>query len=231
MQHHNPHRYNQTVQYVHELMQNKSKYLILDTETTGIGRNDVIIEIAVIDFDANILLNTRIKPTKRKRMSPEATKVHGIRMKDLEDAPTFDDIYDELAEIVKDKVVLIYNDEFDRKMLQQTCAQDGLPYFLINTLDVMDWYATYIGEWNEHRGNYRWQKLPNSDHSALGDCFATRKVVEIIEKSQLIETLYNRSINSIPLFKTQGVVPRPIWSDANGIFNYTFHWIRFWLKI
>jgi hypothetical protein len=37
-----------------------------DTETTWLRDNDIIIEVTVIDLDANTLIETLVKPTKRK---------------------------------------------------------------------------------------------------------------------------------------------------------------------
>ncbi|NJO78661.1 MAG: hypothetical protein HC827_09085 [Cyanobacteria bacterium RM1_2_2] len=42
----------------------------------------------------------------------------------------------------------------------------------------MKWYSQWVGEWNELHGDYRWQKLPSGDHSALGDCRATLTIIQ-----------------------------------------------------
>jgi DNA polymerase-3 subunit epsilon len=42
----------------------------------------------------------------------------------------------------------------------------------------MHWYAQFVGDWNEYHGNYKWQRLPGGDHSALGDCRATLAVLK-----------------------------------------------------
>ncbi len=45
------------------IMQNKDKYAILDTETTGLGKNDEIIEISILALDGTVLLDTYVKPS------------------------------------------------------------------------------------------------------------------------------------------------------------------------
>ena len=52
-----------------EILKHKEDYVILDTETTGLGDSDVIIQISIIDLDGNVLMDSLIKPTKKKRMS------------------------------------------------------------------------------------------------------------------------------------------------------------------
>lgn len=34
-------------------------------------------------------------------------------------------------------------------------------------------YSWYRGQWNVERGDWRWHRLPNARHGALGDCRAT----------------------------------------------------------
>lgn len=41
----------------------------------------------------------------------------------------------------------------------------------------MGWYSQYVGEPGK-RGGYRSQKLPDGDHSALGDCKAILAVLD-----------------------------------------------------
>jgi len=44
-----------------DILNNKSNYVIFDTETTGLGENDVIVQIGLLDLDGNVLMNTLIK--------------------------------------------------------------------------------------------------------------------------------------------------------------------------
>lgn len=48
--------------------------VILDCETTGLGDQDEIIQLAIIDMRGNILFNSLIKPSPRKRISEKAQK-------------------------------------------------------------------------------------------------------------------------------------------------------------
>ena len=52
------------------------KAICLDTETTGLGSDAQIIEIAITDLNKNILFNQRIKPTTD--IEHGALSVHGI---------------------------------------------------------------------------------------------------------------------------------------------------------
>jgi DNA polymerase-3 subunit epsilon len=101
--------------------------VILDTETTGIGNNDVVIQIGIIDLRERVLLDTLLRPTKRKRISQEATSRHGISMRMLANVPTLREIIDTLVDISVRKRIIIYNAAFDTRLLSQTAYQDNVP--------------------------------------------------------------------------------------------------------
>ena len=167
-----------------DILNNKFNYVIFDTETTGLGENDVIIQVGILDLEGNVLMNTLIKPTKRKRISAEATAIHGITMKMLLDAPTFKEIYPRFTEIIRNKTVLIYNAKFDTRLYWQTAAQDGFEEMSYNFLCVMLLNSVFVGEWSDYHGNFKYQQLPGGDHTAIGDCKAT---LELLKKMAITE--------------------------------------------
>jgi len=179
---------NSIIDFAREILANRNKYVILDTETTGLGENDVIVQIGVIDLNGNIILDTLIRPSKRKRISSEATAIHGISMKMLADSPTFKDIYKNFKDLIGNKTLLIYNAEYDARLIYQTAQQDGLKISDMNALCIMKAYSMFVGEWSDYHKSYKYQKLPSGDHSAIGDCKATLKVIEKMaacEKTEL----------------------------------------------
>lgn len=102
-------------------IENKKEYIILDTETTGLGYYDQIIEIAIIDLDGHTLLNTLVMPTVR--INEEAYQVHGMSFEYLSknNAPSWDEVYPKVKDIIKNKTVIAYNSDFDERMIDQTC--------------------------------------------------------------------------------------------------------------
>ena len=90
----------------------------LDTETTGVSDDDEMVELTIIDDDGKPLINTLIKP-KYHASWPGAQRVHGISPIDVRHAPTQDEISDKIREVVKGKMVVIYNAPFDSKFLPE----------------------------------------------------------------------------------------------------------------
>ena len=119
-------------------------------------------------------------------MSSEATAIHGITMKMLQDSPTFKDIYPKFCEIIGKRTILIYNAKYDAKLLAQTAIQDEVKFKDCNGLCIMIAYSMFIGDWSEYHGNYKYQKLPGGDHTAIGDCKATLELIKKMASTEKI---------------------------------------------
>tara|TARA_X000000950_G_scaffold237441_1_gene288984 strand:- start:3126 stop:3848 length:723 start_codon:yes stop_codon:yes gene_type:complete len=93
------------------------KYIVLDTETTGLEVNQGhrVIEIGAV------LLNDRKKSEEyfhsylnpARLIDEEASKVHGITNADLEDKPFFDEIAEEFINFIEGSTLVIHNAPFD----------------------------------------------------------------------------------------------------------------------
>lgn len=150
-------------------------WVVLDTETTGLGSTDEIIELAIISKYGSTMLDTLIKPTCS--ISEGARNVHHIQDSELADAPTFPDIYPRLQQILTNNLVLIYNASFDYSKIKYQCQLHNLEIPKFQTACAMNWYAQYFGSWHDYYQNYTWQKLPGGSHRAKGDAIATYNLI------------------------------------------------------
>ncbi len=98
------------------------RQVVLDTETTGLStaQGHRIIEIGCLE-----LVNRRLTGREFHRfLNPEreidegAERVHGISREDLEIAPRFPEIVDDLLEFLHDAELVIHNAEFDVGFLE-----------------------------------------------------------------------------------------------------------------
>ena len=178
---------NNTIQLAREILAQKQNYLILDTETTGLKEKDVIIQMAVIDLNGNVLVDSLVKPLKRKSISREAAAIHGISSKHLQSAPYFADVfYDLIPHLEARKQFLIYNFEFDTRLIRQTFIADGINYpGKMHGECIMKEYAKFTGQWNTLTNDYRYQRLPGGNHSAKGDCLATLDLIKMLAEQEL----------------------------------------------
>lgn len=193
-------------------MSHRQAWCILDTETTGLGGDAQICQIAVIDPKGETLLDTLVKPTVP--IPPDAQRIHGITDEMVADAPRFDQVFLQLLRAVGDRDVVIYNAGYDWTLIRQSLKPYGIPLWLYGAERVvvpgganrkpvvmtcqtwpngatvhcaMHWYSQWVGDWNSYYGNYRWQRLPGGDHTALGDCRATLEVIRRMAASCELE--------------------------------------------
>lgn len=160
------------------VLSNSDKYLILDTETTGLSGNDEIVQIAAIDTNGDTLLNELIRPVNAT-VHLRAYEVHGIGDDDLAGCPTFMELDSVLREAIGQRDIIAYNSSFDERMYAQSHGKLGGFMPSGQWMCAMHMYSRFVAEPNP-RGGYRWQKLQGGDHSAMGDCLATLKVIQEI---------------------------------------------------
>ena len=171
------------IQWAQQMLEQRC--LLLDSETTGLGPDAEIVQLAVVNHQGVTLFDTLICPLEpSKVLRPGkggkcAADIHGLMPEDVADAPTFRDIYPELWRVVRDRPVVIYNRDYDVPRLKYVCklANVAMPFRTEDAHCAMLAYAAFVGDWNDYRGNYRWQPLQGGDHSALGDCRATLKLL------------------------------------------------------
>jgi DNA polymerase-3 subunit epsilon len=165
------------IEWARYVMRFKNRHVILDTETTGIGNRDEIVQLAVVDLDGNTLFNENMRPTNKKRISEDASAVHGLTIEMLANCAIFRDFEKPLEQAIGRKNIITYNAKFDMRMYKQTYKQAGGFLPSGEWLCAMLEYAQFVGEWDEYHGNYKWHRLEGGDHTALGDCLVTLELI------------------------------------------------------
>jgi DNA polymerase-3 subunit epsilon len=162
----------------------RADVVYLDTETTGIDGNSEIVEIAVIDADGQPLLDTLVRPDGIIPL--EVIRIHGIDDIMVASSPRWTDVYPELLRLVGGRTVVVYNAEFDLRLVNQMNRRAGFLVLPPSWHCAMKRYAAYTAVWNEKYGNYRFHKLDvalaafghrPADHRARADALSCRLVV------------------------------------------------------
>jgi DNA polymerase-3 subunit epsilon len=152
----------------------------LDTETTGLGNFDVIVEVCVLDYDGKTLVNTLVKPNRP--IPEDVVRIHGITNEMVREAPSWPEVWSVLQATLLGRPVGIYNAEFDLRMMAQTHRRHsmGWVYVDIRAFCIMKLYADYWGRggWQslEAAGRQCRINLPNA-HRALADTQLARAVL------------------------------------------------------
>ncbi|NLG99843.1 MAG: 3'-5' exonuclease [Chloroflexi bacterium] len=161
----------------------------LDTETTGLSRTDEIIEISIVDDDGSVLFESLVRPSQP--IPPDSTRVHGITNSEVANASPWPAVWPQVRSVLFGRLVVIYNEEFDLRMMQQSHARYRLPWKdRFNTFDLMKLYAEFRGEWDSYRRAYRYHSLANAGrqcnislpnaHRSTADTLLTRALLHYI---------------------------------------------------
>jgi DNA polymerase III epsilon subunit-like protein len=161
---------------------NEGNFVILDTETTGTAEDDQILQIGIVSSTGDCIYSGLVKPIGVQGFDAAAVAVHGISFDMVKNAPTLDEIIEEVSRKVSGRTVLAYNSAFDKRLIRQSCSRAKVPTPNWNWECVMLQYSKFIGEPGRYNGEYKWQKLPRTDvkqaHDATADCLLTLRVLE-----------------------------------------------------
>lgn len=152
------------------------RYIIGDTETTGIDRNRKAVEIAMIEIDEDLneldRLCQRLDP--QQPISPEAEATHGISLESLQDEPTIEEFVEHIMGGPLDgEIVLIgHRILFDLPMFHPLVMPN-----VRNVFDTLEFAHDMAPKRTTAIENHKLSTLKaffniesGESHSALGDC-------------------------------------------------------------
>ncbi|ELE1937016.1 3'-5' exonuclease [Salmonella enterica] len=174
--------------------------VFLDTETTGLDDTAQALEIGLVNARGETIFETRLKPTVG--IDPAAAAVHGISDDELASAPSWPDIAPQLQYLIGRRPLVIFNANFDTRILKQTAAAHNDPAGWLDTLTVycaMRLAAGYYGPTNRYgtislasatsQAGLNWS---GRAHSAVADAVMTARVVsDIAEYWHLLQREMN----------------------------------------
>lgn len=156
----------------------ENKYIVLDTETTGLNATeDELLQVSIIDNEGTVLFDSYIRPTQHTEWA-EAERVNHITPEMVADAPTIAEVMPEINDILKryDKIVG-YNVRFDADFLKNNGAEFADNTNFVDSMKIFSLYFSadnkrcklteaadyFCYDWSEHE----------EAHNSLGDCYAT----------------------------------------------------------
>ncbi|MGO1544048.1 MAG: exonuclease domain-containing protein [Gulosibacter sp.] len=155
-------------------------FAVLDLETTGFSpsRGDRIVEVGVVLLDDQGGVEQEWTTLVNPQRDIGATHVHGIRARDVVDAPVFGDIAPDLVELLAGRTLVAHNQAFDVRFLRAEFEPHGHAM-------ADDYAALCTMVWS--RRTFGATKLVDvcaalgidliDAHSALGDAKATSQVL------------------------------------------------------
>lgn len=158
-----------------------ARFVVLDCETTGlhVGAQHRIVELALLTTDARgeILDSWSTLLCPDRDLGP--TGVHGIRAREVTDAPRFGDVLGDVCERLAGHVLVAHNARFDRAFIENELTRAGVgvaPLPMVCTMELASRLA--IGGTRRRLVDCCASLgLPAPPHTALGDAEATAAIL------------------------------------------------------
>jgi DNA polymerase-3 subunit epsilon len=109
-----------------ELLGDADRIAVIDVETTGLGKLDRVVEIAIVTMDRSGTVVDEFECLTNPMRDPGPSWVHKITSSMLRDAPMFEEIADHVATILHGAVVAAHNLPFDRRLLGYEFDRTGI---------------------------------------------------------------------------------------------------------
>lgn len=176
--------------------------IFLDTETTGTGPSDLIIEVGIVDVNGKVLYEGLVNPGKP--IPAESSAVNGITNGDVKDEPHWPEVWPVIEIVLKNRVIGIYNADFDMRLLRQTCLAYKLKWDIQmeQSFCVMKLFSAYYGEWNPRYNGFKSHKLEfagtfcglteQNTHHAVDDAKLTAELLRFIASQPVKEPTKNK---------------------------------------
>ena len=180
--------------------------VVLSLATTGLHDPVDVVEVVALSTDGETVISERVRPARyeadtivgrdelrnaeieKREAGPVeveegAAGIHGHTSESLADAPTLAEIYPRLREALVEKRIIVYNEEYVSRVLEQTIARYGLESFPTKVECAMTAYARLEGQWSVDRESYYSVKLLGGDGTPLGNARATLELMRSLAGS------------------------------------------------
>ena len=94
-----------------------NRFAVVDTETTGFGKTDRLLEIGIVLVDGNEIIQeweTLVNPERDISNS----NIHGITAETVSLAPIFEEVIDEISQFLDGRIFVAHNVAFDARMIK-----------------------------------------------------------------------------------------------------------------
>jgi DNA polymerase III epsilon subunit family exonuclease len=174
----------------------ENRFCVIDLEATGLGRNDEIIQVALVQVDrgqVRLRVASYVRPV-RASIAEDAYAKHGLGFEVLQHAPTLAEIADDILHVVGGRTLLGFNAaRFDYPLLQRSLQGLGKP-FDRGVLDVLKWERRLFSEKGAKHNlavvAERYGITQRAHHDALDDCRVTWNVfLKLAEQHEALGNL------------------------------------------
>ncbi|KAL1406165.1 3'-5' exonuclease [Vanrija albida] len=101
-------------------------YIAVDCEMVGLGHlgsESALARVSLVNYHGHVLLDTFVQP--RERVTDWRTWVSGVREKDIQDAPPFEEVQKKVADLVEGRILIGHAIENDMKVRAAASSTDA----------------------------------------------------------------------------------------------------------
>lgn len=188
------------------------QFAVVDLETTGFSPTyERVVEVAVVRMDRQGRVLSQWQSLVNPGRDTGPAWIHRITDSMVSDAPTFDDLADDLAAQLSGAVIVAHNAGFEEKFLAAEFRRTGAMLPAWPALDTLDLARATV-----NAPNYRLATLtesfgiPHVDaHSALGDARATAALLPFLLRAAGGRLAWESAAPAIPIAGQGRALPRP----------------------
>ncbi|MDQ0416778.1 DNA polymerase III alpha subunit (gram-positive type) [Croceifilum oryzae] len=150
--------------------------VILEMIGTGLGETSEVLEVAIVDLSGEILYHSLVKA--KGRISAKATEIHGIKRSMIQDAPAFSEVWNQMKDTLKDKIVLTGQENHTVRLLQNSfyTLDDSIPEAM-SIPEMQSVLAIYANEVGSKKMIKLESLVPDSfDHRAISRASVIRSI-------------------------------------------------------
>jgi len=170
-----------------------NKVAVIDIETTGFSpENDLIVEIGIAEINLDtgeieIIFDSLIKepPFGEKHKEANIFKISNLKFENLENAPLFDELKQEISEILNQYPITAFNKSFDLGFLKARAIKipNELPCIMVTAQNILKIPYKYdLSKYKKPNVQEAWDFFfPNCDyiekHRAADDAIHEAKIL------------------------------------------------------
>ena len=192
-----------------------SNFVTLDFETAN-SNSHSICQIGVVNFeDSKEVSSWESFINPKDAFNKTNTRIHGIKAEDVNEAPTFIDVFANIKTLLANKIVVSHG-SFDRTALKSAINKNGLETFDITWLDSTVVARRVLSQFNKKGYNLqnlaRHYEIKTIPHNALNDAKTCGLILnKLLEESK-------KSIDEW-LFEVNNPIKKKYSSDHTKIFD------------
>ena len=157
--------------------------VFLDTETTGLGGDARIVEVAIVDHLGRALVDTLVNPGIP--IPWQASRVHGIHDDDVAGCPSLAQLMPHVDAAVRGRRVVIYNAAYDQPLFPCRLRSAGAVLCAMRRFKQLELAAGRGNGTLSAAASWAGHVWTGDAHRALADALAARTVWARLERERV----------------------------------------------